>query len=64
MKITSDTGLIAALLIIVVWLAGVVGWVMNIVAIATGTFDPVTPMMVLRLIGVFMLPLGGVLGWF
>ena len=50
--------------IILLWAAGVIGWVMNIVAIANGTFDPLTPMMVLRLVGIFMLPLGGVLGWF
>jgi hypothetical protein len=43
-------------------LAAVVGWVMNIVAIAGA--ESITGMVVVRLIGVFMAPLGAVLGYF
>ena len=39
------------------------GWVMNIVAIAGSTFDPLTGLVVLRCIGVFVAPLGVVLGY-
>jgi hypothetical protein len=43
-------------------LAAVVGWVMNIVAIAGA--ESITGMVVVRLIGVFMAPLGAALGYF
>ncbi len=43
-------------------LAAVVGWVMNIVAIAGA--ESITGMVVVRLIGVFMAPLGAVPGYF
>jgi hypothetical protein len=49
-----------------IWIAfvlvAVVGWVMNIVAIAGA--ESITGMVVVRLIGVFMAPLGAVLGYF
>ena len=46
-----------------IWLAGIVGWVMNIVTIAQSSFDPITGMLVLRCIGVVLAPLGAVLGY-
>jgi hypothetical protein len=61
--VRNDMGLMLALGIILIWLAGIVGWVLNIISIATGTFTPLTPLMVLRLIGIFVAPLGSVLGY-
>jgi hypothetical protein len=49
---------------LIVGLAGVVGWVMNIVDIANSDFDNITGMLVIRVIGVFVPPLGAVLGYF
>jgi len=40
------------------------GWGWNIVKIAGSSFNDVTGMLVLRIIGVFMAPLGAVLGYF
>lgn len=41
------------------------GWVMNIIEIInTGVSGDWTGMLVARVIGVFMAPLGAVLGWF
>jgi len=40
---------------------GAVGWIMNIVAVAQS--DVVTGMVILRVVGIFMAPLGAVLGW-
>lgn len=42
-----------------------IGWVMNIIEIInTGFSSEWTGMLVARVIGVFMAPLGAVLGWF
>ena len=52
-------GLSAVLLII----ALVAGWIMNIIAIVQSEFI-FTGMLIARIIGVFVAPLGAVLGWF
>ena len=41
-----------------------VGWVMNVVTIAHVMAEPITGMFVLRVVGIFVVPLGGVLGYF
>ena len=51
------------LLFALILLAGTVGWVLNIVKLAGSTFDPITGILVLRAIGVFVAPLGAVLGF-
>lgn len=48
---------------VAVFLAGVYGWVHNIVLIAHSDFGHLTGMFVLRCIGVFVAPLGAVLGF-
>ena len=48
---------------IVLMLVGVYGWVQNIIILAGSNFDPLTGMVVLRAIGVFVAPLGAVLGF-
>lgn len=50
-------------IIVLVALAGVAGWVMNIVDIVQSDFSPLTTLLVLRFIGVFVPPLGAVLGY-
>lgn len=45
-------------------IAGVVGWVMNIITLIGSSADPITGMFVARIIGVFIPPLGAVLGYF
>ena len=40
-----------------------VGWILNIMNIAASTGDPVTGMFVLRCVGIFLAPLGAVLGY-
>lgn len=47
-----------------VWIALIVGWVMNIIEVVHAIDLPVTGMFVFRIIGVFLIPLGGVLGIF
>ena len=43
-------------------IAPVIGWILNIVKLAGMNFDHINGMMVLRVIGIFMAPLGAVLG--
>ena len=46
--------------------AFLVGWVWNVIKIILSDFDlySISGLMVLRVIGVFIFPLGGVLGYF
>jgi hypothetical protein len=55
---------IAELIICVVFLAGVAGWVLNLITILRHMTDPITGMFVLRCISVFVFPIGAVLGYF
>ena len=51
----------------IVWLAIVIaagyGWVMNIITLAHSDFDPITGLLVLRVVGIFVAPLGTILGY-
>lgn len=51
----------AALLWLGVFVLGVIGWICNIVEIAHADF--VSGMVILRVVGIFMFPLGAVLGY-
>ena len=44
-------------------LGGGIGWIWNIVQIAQSGFDVITGMFIARCIGVFVAPLGAVLGF-
>lgn len=57
------TGLIFALFNLLVAVLGVIGWVMNIIATVAIANDPITGMFILRVIGIFLAPLGAILGW-
>lgn len=50
-------------LVLAVALAGVYGWIMNIVSIWNSGFDVLNGMLIARCIGVFVAPLGSVLGF-
>lgn len=45
-------------------LAAAAGWVMNLVKLFGALNDPITGMMIARAVGVFLAPIGAVLGWF
>ena len=40
------------------------GWIQNMVMVWNGSFTPLTGEMVLRVIGIFVGPLGAILGYF
>lgn len=52
---------LAALLIIGVLV--VAGWVMNIMSIWNTIDNPLTAKFILRVIGIFVAPIGAILGW-
>lgn len=54
---------ILELLVAVLVLGGLIGWVWNIVKIVQSGFDVITGMFIARCIGVFIAPLGAVLGF-
>lgn len=63
-KLKSASGsVIALLLYLTLLVAFVSGWIMNIMAVAGSSFDTITGMLVLRVVGIFIAPLGAVLGW-
>ena len=49
--------------LIVLLVAGPVGWLANIVKLVGSSADPLTGMVIARAIGVFVPPLGAVLGY-
>lgn len=51
-------GLYAAIVVL-----GIGGWIANIVKMINAGFDPITGLVVARVIGVFVAPLGSVLGF-
>ncbi len=65
MKIrTSDAGtIVIVLLTISVVIASVTGWVFNIIEIFNIANAPITGMLVLRIVGIFVAPLGAILGY-
>jgi len=57
------SNLIGAVIAIAFSFAFAWGWVLNIIELSQSTFAPVTGEVVLRVIGVFMAPLGAVMGY-
>ena len=62
MKRVTVSGQLALVLLIVA-LVGAWGWISNIIKLASMDFGGITGILVLRAIGVFVAPLGAVLGF-
>lgn len=54
----------AGLIALSVIAAGVIGWILNIGALIHTLGDPITGLFILRCVGIFVAPLGSVLGYF
>lgn len=50
--------------IIVIWLFMLVGWVMNLVKLFGMAGQNIDTSFILRILGVILAPIGGVMGWF
>lgn len=46
------------------FLAACIGWVLNIIEVVKTISDPMTTLMLARLVGVIAAPLGAILGYF
>lgn len=62
----DSVSVIAALLVVALWIAGAIGWFMNLFAVVGMAMDgyPMGSEFVLRIIGTVVFPVGGLLGWF
>jgi hypothetical protein len=56
-------GIVAALVYLGLIAALFYGWVANIIAIAHANFTEITGTLVLRVVGIFVAPLGSVMGF-
>ncbi len=56
-------GMFGVLAMLTLWLAVAIGWILNIIAIVHAVSGPFTTMLAVRLLGVVVVPLGGVMGW-
>jgi hypothetical protein len=54
----------AAIAILGIFIAAIIGWVMNVIAIVGALSGPITAMFIARCVGVFAAPVGAILGYF
>lgn len=59
----AKVSFVPSLLVIVVAILGFAGWAMNIMTIAGSSFNDLTGLLILRVVGIFIAPMGAVLGW-
>jgi hypothetical protein len=55
---------VLTLVYLLLFIAGAIGWVRNIITIAHSGLDQISGMLILRIVGIFVAPLGAVLGYF
>mgnify|MGYP006948435063 CR=1 FL=1 len=51
------------LLVALIYIFGIIGWIMNIVQVVRTMNDPLTGYFVLKCVGILAAPLGAILGW-
>jgi hypothetical protein len=60
---SNDYNPTAVFTILAIWLVGLIGWIMNIIAIWNTMDNTVTAKFVLRVVGIFVAPIGAILGF-
>lgn len=63
MKFLASLGVAGFLAIAAIWLAGIIGWILNIVHVAHADLQVVTVKLGLQIAGIVIAPLGAVMGW-
>lgn len=63
MRIFEGIGVTMVLVYLAAILGGLIGWVMNIVAVVHGCSGPLTSEMIIRIIGIPVFVLGAIMGW-
>ena len=51
------------LILVLVWIVGICGWISNVIMLIYCSLNPLTILPILRIIGIFVPPLGAVLGF-
>ena len=63
-RASSGTGaIVAAVVYLALVIASAYGWIANIVSLYHSSFDTITGQLVLRIVGIFVAPLGAVMGY-
>ena len=55
--------LVVALSVIGLWVAAVIGWIMNIFTLYHMSFETMTGELIVRVIGIFVAPIGAIMGY-
>ncbi len=63
MAYKDEPGLAYYLTIISIWVVMLAGWVLNIMSLWHSIDNPVTAKMIVRIAGIFVFPLGAILGY-
>lgn len=64
LTLREKAGLAAVVAWVVFTLLMIAGWIMNLAAIIPLLDGDFTPLLIVRIVGVILFPLGAVLGWF
>lgn len=62
-KLSLPNSLLGALIVLFLVGGAIFGYVMNIITIAYANFNDLTGVLVLRVAGLFIPPLGAIMGW-
>lgn len=60
----AAAGITAIFLYLSLLIAGIYGWVVNLIAVIGADFGHVTGLLIVRCIGIVVGPLGALIGWF
>lgn len=63
MRNTKRGVTLVEMLSVIIVLGFIPGWIGNVVQLATADWSTITGLLILKAIGVFVAPLGAVLGW-
>lgn len=63
MSSNDQYDLASFIMIMVIWAFMVAGWIMNIMTLWNTIDDPLTAKVVVRIAGIFIFPLGAILGY-
>ncbi len=63
-KRSSGTPVKLAIFVIAMWLICIYGWIVNCINVVNGDFNNITGLLVVRVIGIVVAPIGSFMGLF
>lgn len=63
MRKSKNYGVGASIAFLVIWAFFIIGWILNIIDLIKMDIE-LTGVVILKIIGIFILPLGSIMGWF